>query len=186
MYCLTSLTGKKCRDTSSIAPRQANLGRSTMVTVEMGQTLRATPISDSTSGGSSCLMVCTPRKSPAGVFAVRRMPVEVTASSYPSSPSAGRAGAMLKRMVEAAVSAGPDTTGIAKPVDGRSTAASDSPMALVSVLSSTATTVVLVTSKGVPVPLTREAGAGTTPGATMTGAGVVTGRGGVATVLGGV
>src|SRR5687767_2598780 len=78
---------------------------------------------------------------------------------------------MLSRMLDAAVSAGPDTTGIAKPVEGRSIAPSDSAMALISALSSTATTVVLLTSKGVPVPFTREAGAGTSRGATMRGAG---------------
>src|SRR5688572_21075371 len=67
-------------------------------------------------------------------------------------------------MLPGAVSAAVATTGIGKPVDGRTRAANDSPIALTSGLSCTAIEVVRVISNGAPVPMTSEAGAGTTCG----------------------
>src|SRR5688500_11514763 len=136
----------------------------------MVHVLRLTPISDSISAGSNCLIVWIPRKSPAGLWAVSRTPALVTASSYPSSPSAARSAS--PRRIALTGNAESPTTLTGNPVGGRINAASISPMARTSGSLVTTTTVARVTSKGAPVPATRDAGAGTTRGPVNTGAGV--------------
>ena len=67
MYCFTSFTVKKCRATSSIAPRHSNRGRSVIWpagTVHCAR--RPKLICDSIPAGRSCRSVCVPRNSPAG------------------------------------------------------------------------------------------------------------------------
>jgi hypothetical protein len=84
MYCFTSSTVKKCRATSSIAPRHANLGRSVICpagTVHTAAARRPKFSSDSIAAGSSCRSVCIPWNTPAGAAAtIRTESAEIVSS----------------------------------------------------------------------------------------------------------